>query len=122
MNKRDVAMAAVILLGSLAVWAAGRGSSDASCQLTITVDGEVYGTYALDRDQVISIGDTNVCQIQDGQVTMTEADCPDQICVKTRGISREGGTIVCLPNRIVLEITGEDHEGQAEQEPDTVAS
>ena len=56
--------------------------------------GEVYGTYSLKENQKISIQDTNVCQIQDGYVTMTEADCPDQICVHTARISEDGGSIV----------------------------
>ena len=30
--------------------------------IRITINGEEYGTYSLAKDQVISIGDTNVCQ------------------------------------------------------------
>lgn len=87
-------------------------------QLRITVDGEEYGIYSLEEDQVIHIGDTNVCVIKDGSVTMTEADCPDHLCMKQKRISKTGGTIVCLPNRVVLEIVSrESSEG-----PDVVAS
>lgn len=35
--------------------------------IRITVDGEEYGTYSLSKDQVISIGDTNVCEIKNGR-------------------------------------------------------
>lgn len=125
MKKRDLMAAAVILLLALAVWGAGRLlSSGAAGQLRITVAGDVYGTYSLSRDQEISIGDTNICRIEDGQVSMIWADCPDQICVHTRAIASGGGTIVCLPNRIVLEITddaGKNDDGQ-EEAPDVVAS
>lgn len=90
----------------------------------ITVGGDVYGTYPLDEDQEIFIGDTNICRIQDGQVSMIWADCPDQVCVHTRAIENGGGTIVCLPNRIVLEIedASGDEEKQQEDAPDVVAS
>ncbi|MFR4337598.1 MAG: NusG domain II-containing protein [Lachnospira pectinoschiza] len=37
---------------------------------------------------------------------MTDADCPDKLCVKTGMISKTGETIVCLPHRVVVEIIG----------------
>ena len=37
-------------------------------QLRITVDGEEYGIYSLEEDQVIHIGDTNVCGEQLPQI------------------------------------------------------
>ena len=54
--------------------------------IQITVDGELYGTYSLAEDQVIQIGDTNVCEIKDGEVKMTEADCPDHLCMGIPGM------------------------------------
>ena len=77
---------------------------------TIVIDDyetDVYGIYDLKEDQEISIGDTNLCRIMDGKVRMVSAECPDQICVKTAEISRDGSTIVCLPNRVVLEVVSE---------------
>lgn len=72
--------------------------------LLIRVDGKEYGTYSLDNDQTIQIGDTNVCEIQEGKVKMIKADCPDKICLHQNAIDEDGGTIVCLPNKIVLSI------------------
>lgn len=38
---------------------------------------------------------------------MVEIDCPDGICVKTGWV--DGGTpIVCLPNRLIIEVKGGD--------------
>ena len=37
-----------------------------------------------------------------------EADCPDQLDVKQGYISKVGEVIVCLPNRLVIEIKGVD--------------
>lgn len=134
LKKRDILAAAVILLAAFAVWGAGRLFSGDPGKLRITVDGEVYGEYPLDQEREIRIGDTNICRIRDGEVSMTWADCPDQVCVETLAINRDGGTIVCLPNRVVLEITDagdglddqetpEDQEAPGDQElPDTVAS
>ena len=71
--------------------------------IRITVNGEEYGTYSLSKDQVISIGNTNVCEIKNGKVKMIEADCPDHLCLKQKAVDSTGGTIVCLPNKVVIE-------------------
>lgn len=120
-KKRDIGLIGIILLIAFLCWFIPciRGQfTYKEAQLCITVDGEEYGVYSLEKDQVIRIGDTNVCAIKDGYVTMTEADCPDHLCMKQKRISKKGGTIVCLPNRVVLEITGD----KSLDAPDAVAS
>ena len=71
--------------------------------IKITVCGREQGIYDLSCDQVIQIGETNVCEIRDGQIRMIEADCPDQLCIKQGAFGADGGMIVCLPNRVVIE-------------------
>jgi hypothetical protein len=51
---------------------------------------------------------TNIVQIENGGARMLDADCPDKICIKEGFIDKNGQTIVCLPNRFVVEIKGED--------------
>ena len=80
----------------------------------ITVNGEVYGTYSLAMDQVIQIKDTNVCEITGGEIHMTEANCPDHLCMKQKAVDSTGGTIVCLPNKVVIE--GEKGDSSAEED------
>lgn len=120
-KKRDMELIGIVLLIAFLCWFIPyiRGQfTYEKAQLRITVDGEEYGIYSLEEDQVIHIGVTNVCVIKDGSVTMTEADCPDHLCMKQKKISKKGGTIVCLPNRVVLEII----DGKPSDGPDAVAS
>lgn len=70
----------------------------------ITVDGEEYGCYRLDKDQVIEINRTNRLKITDGEAVMVYAECPDQICVHMMPASKEHDMIVCLPNKVIIEI------------------
>ena len=88
--------------------------------IQITVDGELYGTYSLGKDQVIAIGDTNVCEIKDGEVKMTEADCPDHLCMKQPAVGSAGGYIVCLPNRVVIQGEGDSDSQDSESGFDAV--
>ncbi len=94
-------IAAVIFIGG----AAGRAHGGIP-ELEITVNGKVYGTYPLDKDQKIDINGTNKCEIKDGSVRMTGSTCHNKICVHSKAIDKNGGSIVCLPNRVVLKITG----------------
>ncbi|WP_223377841.1 NusG domain II-containing protein [Schnuerera sp. xch1] len=50
----------------------------------------------------------NLIEIGDEKVRVIEADCPDQLDVKQGYISNVGEVIVCLPNRLVIEIKGMD--------------
>ena len=46
-------------------------------------------------------------EILKGKVRVIEADCPDELDVKQGFIENVGQVIVCLPNRVVVEIKGE---------------
>lgn len=81
----------------------GRRTSGA--WVTVQVDGEEYGRYKLSEDQVVEIGETNRLEIKDGKASMIYADCPDQICVKSAAIEKAQEVIVCMPNRVVVEVT-----------------
>ena len=116
MKKKELTFIISIVVFALVLWAGmylvrqGHYGS-----IRITVNGEEYGTYSLSKDQVISIGDTNVCEIKNGEVKMTEADCPDHLCMKQKAVDSTGGTIVCLPNKVVIE--GEKGESLNEDSP-----
>ncbi len=53
-------------------------------------------------------GSYNTIRISPEGVAVTEASCPDKICVRT-GIRKDSLLpIICLPNRLVIEILEED--------------
>lgn len=110
MKKKDLILICSVLVLAAAFWlvprAVGLFGNSKEQKLRITVSGEEYGTYSLEEDQVIKVGDTNICEIKDKKVSMISADCPDQLCIHQRTIQLQGETIVCLPNKVVLEITG----------------
>ncbi len=76
--------------------------------VVIEVDGIKTQSYPLSEDATIPIygGDkkTNTLQIQDGKAKMTEADCKDHLCMKQKAISKDGETIICLPNKVVVTV------------------
>ncbi len=107
MKKKEAIFIAAILVIAGVLYLGFQISGQRSHNtIRITVDGKEFGTYSLAKDQVIRIGDTNVCEIRDGKATMIEATCPDHYCMKQKAIDEHGGSIICLPNKVVIE--GED--------------
>ena len=51
-------------------------------------------------------GFTNTIEVEHGRIRVLEAGCPDQVCVNQGYISDGTVPIVCLPNRLVIEIGG----------------
>lgn len=54
----------------------------------------------------------NLLEIGDDKVRVIEASCPDKIDVKQGYISKIGETIICLPNKLIIEIKGMDGDNQ----------
>lgn len=43
---------------------------------------------------------------EDGRVWMIESTCRDKLCIGMGAIESSGQSIVCLPNRVVVRVTG----------------
>ena len=89
----------------------------------VRVDGEVFGEYPLSVDREVEIlteQGRNLLVIKDGRADITDASCPDGICSAHRAVSRDGESIICLPNKVVVEIVASySSDGQAT--PDIIA-
>jgi hypothetical protein len=79
-------------------------------QVQISQGGEVVATYPLSEDRTLEFtsesGGTNTVVISGGQVAVTQASCPDQVCVRHGPTTQTADPIVCLPNTLVVEVTG----------------
>lgn len=118
MTKADKYLIIVIIiisLGSLFYTKNSMGNTDRK-YISIQVDGEEVKQIIFDKKLV---GNTipietefgyNLIEIGDEKVRVIDADCPDQLDVKQGYISKTGEVIVCLPNRLVIEIKGMEED------------
>lgn len=117
-RKNDIILITIILALALASYFGIRyyqGVNTKEPVAVVTVDDVVYGLFPLKTDAVERIelpdGSYNLLVIREGKADITEASCPDGICVNHRAIRRQGETIVCLPNKVVVEIeNGEESD------------
>lgn len=92
-----------------------QGQATHNAKAVVTIDGTLYGSFSLDTDIIEKIelpdGGYNVLEIKEGKADITKASCPDGICVNHRAVSKQSQSIVCLPNKVVVEIeSGEEAE------------
>ena len=104
-----LAFALVILIAAAVFICFLPGSGDApGGTVEIYREGALVKSYPLSQEVVMEVsGDyTNIVTISGGRAAITESDCPGGDCVHSGWISTAGRSIVCLPNRVEVRITG----------------
>ena len=122
MTKGDKVLIIVIIL--ISVTSLGLIKSKASGYkekyISIQINGEEYKKIIFDKK---IIGKTipiesefgfNLLEIRDEQVRVIEASCPDKLDVHQGYISKPGELIVCLPNKLVIEIKGSQENNEVD--------
>ncbi len=112
MKKYDfiVIAAALAVAGIMCLFLYGF-NNNSGAYVKIEVDGKAVETLPLDRDteRVITTDyGSNTLVISGGEAYVSEADCPDKICVHHSKIHRSGESIICLPHKTVVTVVGAD--------------
>lgn len=111
-NLKWIIFFSLICALCLAVWLYRADSTEEYSRAEITLDGKVIRAVDL---SVLSVpyefevrtpeGGYNKITAEKGKIAVTDADCPDKICVKQGYISNGAAPIVCLPHRLSVTIT-----------------
>jgi hypothetical protein len=114
-KKNDLILIGIVIMLGLAVIIFMNATKSEGSKVVITIDGTVYDTLVLEENTSYTIkgdnGEWNTFEIKDGYVNMLDASCPDKLCVNHKDIHYNHETIVCLPNKVVLEVVdGEENE------------
>lgn len=99
------------LLISLFVFLGMHNNNADNLKVLVEVNGVVYGEYSLEKDETINVNSDfgyNKIEIKEGIVYVSETSCPDKFEIGNK-ISSEGQAIVCLPNRMVVKIVGDEN-------------
>jgi hypothetical protein len=78
--------------------------------IEVFVDNEPFGAYTIDRDRELRVpgplGPT-IIGVNKGRVRIIESPCPGKHCIRMGEVGREGGTLICVPNRVVVRVVEE---------------
>ena len=104
-----VLLAVIAIAGACLYLFRGEGNT-----VSVSVDGKVIATYPLNVDRVEEIhtdnDGLNRLVIKDGKAWVETASCPDGICAAHKPIHRDGESIVCLPNKVVITVGTADSD------------
>ncbi len=107
MKRRDLILIVVVLVIALLSFGGMKLMQKSGSTVIVTVDSEIVFSGNLSEDATFDVpldeGENKVI-IKKGKAFMDHADCPDQICVDHKPISKTGETIVCLPHKVVVSI------------------
>lgn len=109
LKKQDGILIGVCLLAACVIFflyrQMGQGSEK---EVVIYIGEEECARYDLEEEVSLDLsgigGGSNYLVIQGGKADVTQASCPDQICVKQAAVSEIGEAIVCLPNQVIVAI------------------
>ena len=109
-RRNDVILIAIIIVVALLLGLYLQFFKPAGDTVEVTVDGKLYGRYSLSEvlTEDIHTGfdgrQLNRLVIKDGKAYIEKATCPDGICAAHRPVYRDGESIICLPNRVVVTV------------------
>jgi hypothetical protein len=119
MKRGDIGIWAILLVGIVIVvafmWNGEEDDYQGITYAKISVDSEHYQTVELTDElkelEIRTDRGYNLIRIQHKSVQILDADCPDKLCVHMGAIHKVGERVVCLPNRVLVEIIGQTDEG-----------
>lgn len=108
-RRNELLLLAALLLVILALFGVNwLAAQKKGAQVEVSVEGKVLDTFRLDENVDIVIrgyhGGTNHLIIKAGGAFISEASCPDKLCVRQGTIRERGQSIVCLPNKMIVTI------------------
>lgn len=112
-KRADIILLIIFILLGFAVGYISIFHQHEGKDVIIKVNGKIYGTYPLNKNQTITIKDghnINKVIIKNKKVQMAYSSCKNQICVHHNPIDKANQNIACLPNRVFIIIKGGDDE------------
>ena len=114
-KKKDIIIYSIVLLLAGAAYiipAFIRRGGPQAAYVRVSVDGRVTAEYPINEPLETIIegysGGSLKLIISDSRAYVESSSCPDKICVRHRPVSYTGECIICMPNRVVVEIISDD--------------
>ena len=104
-KRKDFVFILSVLLAFAVSFAVIKTVAKGGDTVKITVDGNLFCERPLSENCEIPINDTNIAVIENGAVYMKYASCPDKLCMHQGRIHDASRKIICLPNKVVIEVT-----------------
>ena len=109
LRKRDIILCIVLIAVGITCWLVMRFVLPAGNTADVYIDGRLVQTIDMTVDDAYEFSTdrgSNMVVVESEKIRVSDADCPDKVCVNMGWKSRRGETITCLPHKLVIEIQG----------------
>ena len=122
LQKNDIILIGILSAGLLVLLAVLMLTKSSGTYAVVSVDGVEVASFPLGQDINYEIegynSGRNTLVIKDGKAHLEDSSCPDHLCEHMGKIDKVGQSVICLPNRVVVEIRG----GSVDPAYDTISS
>ena len=108
-TKSEICLIALVILFSIAAilwnWSGDSKSSKHAGMVAVHQGGKLLEKVGLEKDKIIVLpnGEMKI-EVKESRVRVAWSDCPRHLCVHTGWIKTAGEVIVCVPNKVLIEI------------------
>lgn len=103
MKKGDFIIIAAVIAAVITSAVLAFSFSKPGVRVVVRQNNKVIYDENINVNKIVDTG-SNTVIIKDGIVYMKKANCKNQVCVNKGKISNKGDEIVCLPNKVIVEI------------------
>lgn len=112
-RRNDIILIIIIFAVAIVFGMVQQFGTKEGASVVIMLDGEVMQKVSLMEDlsgenalRIETAEGYNILEIKNGKASVTDADCPDGLCVKQKSISKQGESLICLPHKLVITVEG----------------
>jgi len=109
LTRADLVLICLLGLGTAGSFLHQQLGSQVGAEVVVEMDGEEKGRFPLGPPLKVSIeGGLGISEVEigPGGARFFSAPCPHGICVRQGWVRRQGETVACVPNRLILRIVG----------------
>ena len=118
LKKMDIIIIVVLITSSFIphfIYSSVGSKNNKDLYATIKVNGNVHSTINLpatseEKFIIQTENGTNTILANNNEIKIVHADCKDELCIKQGSISKIGKTLICLPNKLIIEIKGDEYD------------
>ena len=116
MNKFEKVLWIFVLAIAIILFLFLKFSAKDGEKVIVKVNKKEIARYDLNTDREVVIdgkdGGKNTLVIKKGKAYIKDATCPDKLCEHQGKIHIVGQSLICLPNRVVIEIVDDDKDDE----------
>ena len=99
-------LSALLVIATLQVWT---GTSAHPERVVVSSGGKIVANVDIHKDQILEIDGylgSSTLEIKQGRVRFIDSPCSHKQCILRGWVQATGDTVVCLPNRVSVTVSG----------------